>query len=331
MLLSVSDYERCFRGFSVTDCGIRDRNILYLVTISDYPPDEEPPSDTERDVRVVIFFPAKPPSKRWSFVSFEGLENLQAGGVLKPLAQFVGVDRGGQVVAFGSGTNDLEESIPKGRQGPGRGGIRKTRTLDGLLHVSTGYRGFGRRDGRNQWTSLCAGLDFEPAPGHSSLDYGFDDFDAFSPQDYYCVGGDGDVWHFDGKAWDQLEFPSNMRLETVCCAGDGWVYIGGVGGSVWKGRRDEWKLIHRDRMTLPFKDMVWFQDRVYCTSDYGLWEIVDDQLHESKVPDEVKICSGNLAVADGVMLLAGAYGASYHDGRTWNHLFNTTAFPPKTP
>ncbi|HEX5746720.1 MAG TPA: hypothetical protein VFZ09_10770 [Archangium sp.] len=328
MLINQSDYERCFGGFTIIDCAIRNRNIFYFVTLSDYDEDQRPPADEDRTTRVVVYFAERPANKRWTYVSYEGYAGMRAGASQRPNEKFIGIDRGRQVVTIGGGALEKEQDIPTGRRGPARGGIRKIRTIDGLLHVCTGYRGLARRDDRNQWTSLCTGLDFTPDPDVDSGEYGFDDFDAFDPNDFYCVGGKGDVWHFDGNAWERIEFPSNMVLETVCCAGDGWVYISGTGGNIWKGRRDNWKLIHRDQMALPFKDMVWFQDRVYCTSDYGLWEIVGDELRECDVPPQIKISSGNLAVADGVMLLAGAYGCSYYDGLTWKHILDTAAFSP---
>ncbi|KFE67601.1 hypothetical protein [Hyalangium minutum] len=330
MLIDKNDYEECLRGFTVTDCAVRSRTMFYLVAMSDPGSEGPPPPETELVTRVISYFAHKAPEERWGYSAFRGIDGLVAGSSQKPLSQFVGVDGSGQVVAIGSGFEDLEETIPSGRKGPLRGGVRKLRTIDGWLHLSSGYRGLGRRDERNQWSSLCAGLEFTPDPDEDSATYGFDDLDAFGPEDWYCVGGRGDVWRFSGKKWEHLEFPSNMRLHTVCCGGDGWVYVSGSSGHIWKGRRDEWRLIHSDHMVLPFKDMVWFQDRVYCTSDYGLWEIAGDELRESEVPPEIKICSGNLSVADGVMLLAGVYGASYHDGSGWKHLYNTAAFSPVT-
>jgi hypothetical protein len=326
MLIDSDAYDRCFRGFTVVDAVIRNRNIFCFVILSNYDNDDVPPPDGARTTRIIPFFLRETGEKRWRIFSYKGLDGLRAGASQKPEEKFVGVDTEGYVVAIGGGSKEIEQEIPRGMEGPRRGGVRKVRTIDGFAYVCTGYRGLGRRDGRNQWTSLCAGLNFVPDPNLTSADYGFDDFDAFDGQDFYCVGGSGDVWNFDGKIWKQLQFPSDMPLEAVCCAGDGWVYIGGADGAVWKGRGDKWTLIHDETMTLPFKDMVWFQDRVYCTSDYGLWEIVDDELRESDVPPGITICSGNLSVADGVMLLAGVYGASYHDGQGWRQIFNTAAF-----
>lgn len=334
MLLDDDNYKRCVAGFAMTDCVVRSRDTFYFVMLSEYDPDEPPPADVDRVTRVNVCFAGKPMDQRWRFVSFKGFEGLTGAVSRLPIEQFVGADRGGQVVSFGGGKKEHEKSVPGGAKGPLRGGLRKLRTIDGKVHASSGYRGLARREDHNRWISLCDTLDFVPAEGSFPNEYGFEDFDAFSADDVYCVGGKGDVWHRSVAGWTQIDFPSNQALDAVCCAGDGAVYIGGASGSVWKGRLDEWRLIHRGNMVLPFRDIVWYQDRVYCTSDYGLWEIVGDRLQEASVPDEIKVCSGNLDVADGVMLLAGVHGAAYLEGTRWTRLFDTftfTAPPPNTP
>ncbi|HOV57944.1 MAG TPA: hypothetical protein PLN91_08710 [Rhodanobacteraceae bacterium] len=337
MLLDDENYKRCFSGFALTDCAVRGRDTFYFVTMAEYDPDEPPPPDVDRLTRVNICFAAKPMDQRWKLITFKGFDALKGAVARSPLEQFVGVDRDAQVVSFGSGKKDHEKTIPHGPKGPIRGGVRRVRTIDGKAHVSSGYRGLARRDGLNQWVSLCDTLVFKPSKAALPTEYGFEDFGAFDPDDIYCVGGEGDVWHRGAAGWTQLDFPTNQELTAVCCAGDGFVYIGAQSGSVWKGRDDTWRLIHRGDMTLPFRDMVWYGDRVYCTSDHGLWEIQGDRLREANVPDEIKVCSGNLDVGDGVMLLAGVYGAAYLEGDTWTRIYDTftftglppgTAFPP---
>ncbi len=173
-----------------------------------------------------------------------------------------------------------------------------------------------KRVDRNHW------IEIGPLPPMKSGQSGFDDFDAFSETDIYAAGGRGDVWHYDGTAWHRIPFPSKMWIESVCCGQDGYVYIGAQSGTVFQGRGDAWKLIHEGDISLPFKDMVWFGDRVYATNDYGLWEIKDGAVQRSDAPIEITNCSGNLSVGDGVMLLAGHYGAALHDGTGWTRLFS---------
>lgn len=333
MLIDMTHYKRCLAGFTMLDCAVRARDNFYFVMLAEYDPSEPPPADVDRVTRVNVCFASKPMEERWRLVSFKGFDGLSGAVARYPAEQFVGVDRDGQVVSFGGGKKEHEKSIPAGPRGPRRGGVRKLQTIDGRVYASSGYRGLARREAHGQWISLCDNMDFVPVRGMPPNEFGFDDFSAFAANDIYCVGGKGDLWHRSGAGWTHIDFPTNQSLEAVCCAGDGSVYIGAASGSVWKGRRDEWRLIHRGHMALPFRDMVWYRDRVYCTSDYGLWEIVDDRVREAAVPDAIRVCSGNLDVADGVMLLAGIHGAAYLDGERWTPIFDTftlTGLPPAT-
>lgn len=130
------------------------------------------------------------------------------------------------------------------------------------------------------------------------------------------------IWHFNGDAWHQCAFPTNWGLSAVCCAGDGQVYVCAGAGSVYRGSGDRWKLIHAGDYTLPFKDMVWYEGKVWCTSDYGLWTIEDETLTEADVPSGVKVCSGNLATRDGVLLVAGYGGAAFKRDGEWTVIFH---------
>ena len=56
-------------------------------------------------------------------------------------------------------------------------------------------------------------------------------------------------------------------LTAVCCGEDGYVYVGGLHGSIWKGREDTWQLINDGELSLPFKDMVWYDGAVWCAND----------------------------------------------------------------
>ena len=55
-----------------------------------------------------------------------------------------------------------------------------------------------------------------------------DDFramDGFSATDIYACGGRGNLWHFDGSQWSQLDPSANWGMRTICCAEDGQIYI----------------------------------------------------------------------------------------------------------
>jgi hypothetical protein len=154
---------------------------------------------------------------------------------------------------------------------------------------------------------------------------------AFSENDMYAAGGQGDLWHYNGTKWRQLPFPSNELLHTICCAGDGNVYITGQNGSLWVGREDRWKKLADGELSLPFKDSEWFAGKLYCGSDYGLWvkhekgQLLPLRDADESVNGDIAMSSGRIDISpDGsLMLTAGPMGASLYDGKKWQLLFNS--------
>jgi len=325
MLISPDQYQRLFAGYRVTGCAVRSRSVLYLVAQSYRELDADSADDPAQDARVltkvIVYFADKPEQDRWKSVTFKGFDSLIAGVAAHPLEQFVGVDADGHVVSMGSGEKTHESRIPGGPLGPRRGGIRKTKTLDGYLFACSGYRGLGRRDAESQWVTLCDTLSFEPAG--SSLNYGFDDFDAFPDGEMYAVGGKSDVWRLRGGRWEPLAFPSGHPLSTVCCGKDGRVYIGTGHRAIFRGKGNEWSLIRSGNAwsTDPCRDLVWFRDRVYGIDGSQLIEISGGEVQSVDVPPDVRACCNHLAVGDTVMLVASEMGAAFHDGSAWRVLF----------
>jgi hypothetical protein len=79
-------------------------------------------------------------------------------------------------------------------------------------------------------------------------------------------------------------------------------------------------------LSLPFRDMVWYEDKVWCSSDYGVWVIKDDKLASasSLLPDGMSVYAGNLSTADGVLLMAGYGGAAFLEKGVWTKIFSAT-------
>jgi hypothetical protein len=309
---------------------VRTREIFYFVAQEAYTErpdwDGEPPADEDLEKRLIPFFRSKPEGKRWSAAKLRGFDGILVGfspTPPKPQAIVAGVSGG--VYATGSGDSHMERIPHVGEGGPKRGAILKLKTIGDHLYVCGNRRSVGRREGDNRWISYCDQI----PEARGSAPEGFDDIDGFNERDIYAAGGAGDVIRFDGKSWRRCSFPSNLLLSAICCAGDGSVYVGGLHGHVFKGRGDSWKQIHKGTMTLPFRDMAYYDGRVWCTSDYGLWTIEGDQLVEAPVGSEVKICAGNLSVYDGVLLVAGHGGAAFlQDGR-WSVIFHSAVMNHK--
>jgi len=327
MLISEREFRENLQGYRITDCAVRGPGYLYFVARNE----QEAQSAgvlSEHTVtkRVIHYLGAFEFGNRCGHRWYSGRQTMTASGSLHDESRLLAIETDGSVIAIGGGKSIDENAIPKGKDGPRRGAIRRVRMIGDQLHAVGAGHTACRREGPDAWTSLCFNLPLGTRAEHDderkSEDMAFNDIDGFGPDDLYAVAGRGVVWHCDGRAWRRIPFPSNMRLESVCCAGDGQVYIGAQSGALFRGRGDRWSMIHDTMLTLPFKDIVWHSDRVWCTSDYGLWTVEGDGLAEASVGSDIKVCAGNLSAARGVMLMAGTHGAAFHDGSQWHRIFN---------
>ncbi|TDR34962.1 hypothetical protein DFR29_1418 [Tahibacter aquaticus] len=328
--ITLEHFKPCFQGHNIIDCAVRDRNIFYFIAREDYTswPDskwdrenEPPPEDSSLRQHIVGYFRARPMETRWTRTALTGLANLMSGVALQPDPKHLALALDGPVYAMGSGSKGFEAPLRSWREGgPMRGSINKLRTIGGWLYFCGGNNSVGKRLGSGEWLSHTQSI---PDPERNdSRDNTLEDIDGFSESDIYTVGSEGQVFHYDGKTWTRLAFPTNARLETVCCAGNGSVYISDVDGSVFKGRGEEWVRIHKTKLQLPYRDMVWHDGKLWCTSDYGVWTIADDKVAVADLPPGVAAYAGNLSAADGVLLLAGYGGAAFREDGHWTVLYS---------
>ncbi|WP_156957928.1 hypothetical protein [Paracidovorax oryzae] len=316
-MLEGDDIKEAFAGFFIYDCAVRTSDCFSFAML------ESIDDAASGDQRLLNFFANKPVGERVAWDTYEGFDLPVIAASRVPVNQTVMVSLTCDVAVLGGGRRGIEAPIPRGgSEGDVLRSCYKLAAIDGRVYAVGSRRTVCKRVDHGKWESLASDRSTLPRPSRVGLssDGGFSAIDGFSESDIYCVGGKGDAWRYNGQRWYQCMVPTNMYFESVCCAGDGFVYIGMQSGSVMRGREDSWEIIHRDEMTLAFKDMVWYGDKVWCTSDYGLWVIEDGKLKEADVPPEVKACSGNLSVGDGVMLLAGMYGATVFDGRNWQRI-----------
>jgi hypothetical protein len=313
-MISHELYEEGFAGYHIYDCEVRTKSTFSFILCETL---EEKVSDEPKKRLLNYFMGIK---EEIGYGQYTGFEIPKLAVAQQPCSQAVMVAVNGVVAVQGAGVSSMEGDIPRGVEGAMIRGIHGMTNIDGYVYVTGPWRSVAKRVGPNQWESVVDRKTSMPVPmpnRYGSADAGFDGIDGFNKNDIYCVGYKGDVWRYDGERWQPCIVPTNLSMETVCCAGDGFVYIGMAGGSVIKGRENSWEVIHTDRMTLPFTDMVWYADRVWCTSDHGLWVIENNKLVKADVPADVNVCSGHLSAGDGVLLLAGVNGAALFNGTQW--------------
>lgn len=335
--ITAEEFKRCLSGNNITGCVVREHNRFYFMASEDYTrwpeakwdrENESPPGEEEVPKAFVVYDGAKPIGKRLGKISLAGYKRTMVGASTQPDSKGFAISSHGDIYAIGGGVNERERDIPSSEDGgPLRGIVRRVRTIDGWLYLCGSNNCVGMRLGKNSWFSHSEGI---PNPPRADGRYNFlHDIDGFSDQDIYTVGNYGQVFHFDGKAWNRISLPTNIDFETVCCAGDGQVYINGAKGTTYRGRGNKWQLIHKGSGSLPFRDMVWHEDRIWCTSDYGLWHIKDGKLESATLPDGMHAYSGNLSAAAGVLLLAGYSGAAYLENGVWTKIFSAAEMNQK--
>lgn len=333
MQLTEAEYRKRFDGYIITGCAVLRKNQYYFVSRNLAESERAgPTAESMVTKRVGWYCPDKPAGCRIQDMEFEGYQSLTIGRSRTGEERILCVSADGLVTTTGGAEDDEdEEAIPKSITGPRRGAMHRLRTIGETLYAVGSDHTVCLRKGRNQWESLCLNLppptlaDFNDIERSDNM--AFEDIDGFSADDIYAIAGRGRVWHFDGTKWSAIAFPSNMDVYSVCCAGDGYVYIGAQSGSLFRGRNHEWTLLTRERLTLPFQDIVWHAGKLWLTSDYGLWNLADGILVEADMPSsEIKVCAGNLSVGDGVMLMAGTHGAAVHDGSEWHLIFHRMQF-----
>ncbi len=324
-MLKNDEFRKHLQGYNIIDCAVRKKDFYYFLAREDYTQssfwndENEPPDETVLKKRVIPFQPYKQDGQHWSNASLNGFEITNGGIAYEPVEQFVAMSLTGQIYALGSGSSGLEPRVEYSALGR-RSVITRLTTIGKTLYAVGLDRTIGIKRGKGDWIWQSSQIPFDEHAEEGKC--GFYDLHGLDENEMYGVGKRGDVWIFSGSSWRKCAFPSNIDLETVCCTPDGTVYVSGYEGETYRGTGDVWKQIAKPELSIPFKDMVWYEDRVWCTNDSGLWWIKGDTLEMADVPSNIKVCSGNLSTRDGVLLLAGYAGAAVMEEGRWKVIFN---------
>ena len=318
------NFDSFFRGYHFVGCAVRAKDIIYLVGRKIYRSDDDgrSPSESATEKRIFNLILSCPEESRYGYSGVLGLDKLNIAISQVPKIHSLSIDGNGAVYAMGSGFDNIERSIDFDKHvGPQRGGVLAIKSIEGVVYGVGWSRSVCQREGPDQWVPIWNQLPVPKVKSTPDLNrYGFSAIDGFSGSDIYAAGGNGDVWHFDGDAWKQIRFPSDMLIYNVCCGGDGAVYIAGHGGTVFRGRGDQWSKICEGIASYWFNDMVWYQDKVWGTNDYGICAFNENGEQKLDLPDFVRSSTGYMAQGDGVLVIAGMYGASMYDGTKWSSL-----------
>ena len=103
------------------------------------------------------------------------------------------------------------EIIDNSDEGPQNlGDLQEIRTIGSRAYVVGMSRTAYRCDGEDRWVRIEKGL---RCPKGDDSDAGLTSIHGFRENDVYAVGWEGEIWHFDGKRWAELDSPT-----TSCCS-----------------------------------------------------------------------------------------------------------------
>ena len=307
-----SEWKKKIKGFYIADCAIRDEDVAYLIMFEN---SGEYVGGTDERWRLVSWGPeairAKKGTDESCLVSY--FNNLYFPSLSlqhKPEQKVVLCDSWGYCFVAHEG----EEKAPFLKQ--------KMRTLWGEVYVA-GSGGVYKRDGiQGTWVAL----DMPPkmiadrAKG-KRLKYVIEDFDAYSPEEFYILNENGALFYTDNGVWKKVALKKagypKARTGAICCGPDGNVYIfakGEDGSKIFQGRKDKWEIIWSEPYGGTHSvEMLAYQDYVLIM-DYGvLSKIKDGEITPLAIPFE---CT-SFSVHENLLMIASGSEAAIFNGEEW--------------
>jgi hypothetical protein len=138
---------------------------------------------------------------------------------------------------------------------------------------------------------------------------------------YLAAGLFGEMWLYEDARWNQLDSPTNVKLEAVRWVRDDLVFVAGARGTLLYGPPRTLKLIDDAEVRDTFWSIEWFRGQLYLATGTGsIYVLAGNGLKRVEPIAGVTITTGYLHAAGGHLLSVGARDALLFDGMTWRCL-----------
>ncbi len=193
-----------------------------------------------------------------------------------------------------------------------RTGVRSVKSIGGKAYV-VGLRGMAYRlDSLKEWTRIDESL-----PATADLKAA----DGLDASDIYAVGNAGAIWLWNGKAWEQLDSPTNQNLLAVAVDPDERAYLAGDNGVMLQGSKDGWEIVETDLLeNANIWDLQWFKGKLYVSTFEGLYVLENGALDEVDFGDQTPNSFYHLSACEEVLWQIGEFGILSFDGENWSRV-----------
>jgi hypothetical protein len=311
-----------------TGCAI-ENDYIYLAAKPDKLDDED-------EFTRLFFFDARNTAKPWVH---HDLNDWQVVSVCVAAAsggnprEYCALSRQGDIEFTWVGGQRIERIEAAGVRRdtpPIYGYVHAIRQIGGDLYVAGSGGQVYRRNG-GQWTPMAESL-LKPAVAPASvldavaMDIGgkeFADIDGVSSSDLYVVGGNGEIFHYDGADWTECDGDTPRPLNCVRAVSASEVWACGFGGALLRGNaRTGFSSVGSCSEVLIFSSLGILGGRVYLASNKGIFSLSDDGIiRRVKTGLKPEVEDANVIdIKDGVLWSFGYKDIVHFDGSGWHRL-----------
>jgi len=306
----MTERYKYLKDFEFSNCHIRSSSIIAFTA------QKWPDSDSleQRETALFFYYPRKPVERMWAVSGIGQSTGVHGCAVFSPEERWIFLTDDGQVYVVGKGDDNYEDPISE----------RQDLYFSNVTSVHNGHaiavgprRKVYLRQTANNWIQLDK--DLFPQGEQTDLEYaGFNDIDGFSEEDMYACGGRGDLWHYTGHLWINIDIPTNSVLKNVCCADDGLVYITTNRREILKGRGETWEIIKQDETKEILEAIVYYDGKVIVSTISELFVVDGNEFKVADLGIPDMNSKAHLAAGDSILVVAGIDEATMFDGKSWS-------------
>jgi hypothetical protein len=250
----------------------------------------------------------------WSIIDVEPVLPWLVAGIAsidRPIPCVVIVGWGGQVLIVKNHTCKREAIL---RKSTGYVSIvRSVASIDDSIYSTGMNRQVYKRTERNGWVEVDHDILYQGNEVGDALNA----IDGFNNIEIYAAGSNGEIWYYDGEHWHKIASPTNVHMHSLCCASDGYVYIGGKLGILIKGRKDSFEILETD-IGKTIWDIHYFKNKLYLLTSNGIYLHTDGAFE--KIQDDILSCEDFLhfSSSNEHLWIFGSKRIIQYDGLSWS-------------